>query len=187
MANVDSAYGFEPRRHYGGGDVRHNAYNIASGLAANIAHGDPVKSTGTGKNITLAAAGEAVIGVFDGCSYVDPVGNRIFTPYWITGTTIMAGTEVTAYVYDDPDIEFSIQASGAIVAADIRNTADFVAGTPNAATRRSTYELDSANIGQGNLRIMGLDPVYAGNEYGTNAKVLVLFNEHELKAVRAGV
>lgn len=186
MANTNAPRGFEPVRHYAGGVARTSRYEIASALAANIGKGDPVKSTGTTKQITIAAGGNTIRGVFAGCDYTTSDNRKVWAPNWVTGTALKTGTVCNAYVYDDPMILFRIQASAGFVAADVANTADFVVSAPTAATGNSTTQLDSANIGQGNLTIVDLDRV-TGNDYGTNAKVLVLINEHELKASVSGV
>ena len=58
MSNSNSAAGLKPSRHYNGGTVRKNGYRIASGYDTDIFRGDLVKSTGTGKGIAKAAAGD---------------------------------------------------------------------------------------------------------------------------------
>ena len=180
--NADRPFGFIAVRHYFGGLVRASAYSIASGLAQDLFYGDPVKSTGTGKNITIAAAAGRALGVFAGVQYVDSNGDVRWEPKWVSGTVIETGSKVVAWVYDDPGILFEIQADGAVVAADIGATADYVLGAGDAKTGRSRYELDSSDIGTGaNLKIIELVD-RPDNAFGTNAKVHVLINEHELKS-----
>jgi hypothetical protein len=182
MANLDAAFGLRPVRHYRGGEVRANEYFIEGGLAANIFRGDPVKSTGTTKRITVAAAGDTMLGVFDGCVYEDPQGNVVYSHYWPTGQSVKSGSVVRAWVFDDPDILFEVQADGAFTAGDIGATADLVAGTGNTMTGMSKFELESAGIGS-DAGVKIVDVVRDGaNEIGTNARVLVLLNEHELRS-----
>ena len=91
---------------------------------------------------------------------------------------------------DDPDTIFAVQADEDVVAADIGNTADFVAGTGDSITNISGFELDSSNIGTGaGCKILGLDGTVVGdNNLGeNNTKVLIIFNEHELRGAVAGV
>lgn len=181
MANTDAPFGFRPVRHLMGGLVRSNQYHIEGGLAANIFRGDPVKSTGTTKRVTVAAAGNTIVGVFDGCQYVNAQGEIVYSNYWPTGQTVKTGTVPIAYVFDDPNILFEVQVDGAFAEADVGQDADFVAGTGSTSTGNSAFELDSSDIGTGdNLHIY--DYVRDGqNEVGTNARVLVLIKEHELR------
>lgn len=184
MANNDAPMGLVPVKHSRGGTVRSSEYNIASALAANIFRGDLVKSTGTGRNITVCAAGERAVGVFMGVNYVDSAGNVTFSPRWATGTVLATGTKAVALVVDDPDVIFEVQASAAFAEADVGNVADIVAGAGNATTGQSGFELDSATLsaaGSAQLKTLALSPA-PSNEYGTNAKAWVLINEHELRA-----
>ena len=186
MANVDGAYGFRPAGSKTGSEPAVNqyaAYSIASGASGSIFTGDPVKSTGSADangnpTIVVAAAGNTVRGIFNGCEYTNSAGERIFTKNWVSGT---AATDVTAYVFDDPNQVFSVQADGAFAITDVGNKVDFVAGTGDSATGQSRFELDSSDIGTGDgLLILGLEQV-DGNSVGDNAKVLVLLREHELR------
>lgn len=180
MANTDRPNGLTPVRYLSGGTViTHNKYLIANGYTSAIYSGDPVKSTGTSKNMALAVAGNTMRGVFAGCEYTDSAGNRVQSKYWPASTV---STDAICYVYDDPNILFEVQADEDIEAADIGATTDLVAGTGSALTGRSAYELDSSQIGSdaGVLIYELVDRV--DNAYGTNAKVLVLINEHELRA-----
>ncbi len=114
MANAQGRAGLIPVRHYGGGEIQLNAYRIADGLAANIGLNDPVKSTGTSKQITIATANDAVRGSFQGCTYAAADGTPVFSKNWVSGTAIKTGSEVIALVVDDPDVLFEIQASGGV-------------------------------------------------------------------------
>jgi hypothetical protein len=180
MSNTDTPFGLKPVRHAKGGVVRSNAYGIASALAANIFTGDPVIPVNTSKRITIAAAGNQLIGVFAGVSYVDSLGDVQIRPYWATGTTLKSGTTAEATVYDDPDILFAVQGDEDIVADDIGQAADVVIGSGNTSTGQSTTELDSSLITtSGQLRLEELWKV-TGNEYGNFAKALVRISEHYL-------
>jgi hypothetical protein len=190
LANTDYPFGFVPYNHgFGGTPGRGSEYRIASGLGSNIFTGDLVKSTGTGKNITVCAAGDTTVGVFNGCQYVAVDGSIVYAHYWPTGTTVKSGTEVIAWVYDDPAMFFTVQASGAFAAGDIGSLSDITAGAGDTATGRSRFELDSTQIAQaGAEQLKIIDIVRDGsNEVGANAKLVVMLNEHELKAKVAAV
>lgn len=193
MANANQPFGLTPVRHYLGGLVRSNDYRIASALAANIYSGDPVKSAGTGKTITVAAAGNVMLGVFNGCQYTTAVGDVVWSPRWPTGTALLTGSECICDVYDDPHILFEAQVSGSagLVAGDIGALADVTFATAgSAATGRSGAMVDQATIAQSGgdgLKIVD----YArrpDNALGQYCKALVLISQHELTpAILVGV
>jgi hypothetical protein len=160
-------------------------YTIASELAANIFYGDPVEMTGTGRNITLAAADNPdSIGVFGGCRYVDASGKMTFSKRWPTG---IVATEIVALIYDDPQIVFSAQAT-TIAEADVGQLADWNGTAGSAVTGISGNSVDGTSYAGtgGALRVMGIinSP---DNAYGAYAKVEVIFAEHALSGVVSGV
>lgn len=188
MANVNAAAGLLPRRHAKGGSIRSNIYQIASGLASNIYTGSAVIPVNTTKRVDVAAAGNRLVGVFAGVSYVDASGNTFYRRYWPTGTTLLSNTVADANIFDDPDILFMIQVSGSagLIATDVGNFADLVIGTGSAATGTSGDMLDQATLTGttatgGQLRIEELSAIQ-GNDYGQYAKALVRINEHTLGA-----
>jgi hypothetical protein len=183
-----------PVRHMGGGLVRSNQYTIADQLASNIFTGDLVKSTGTGRNVDVCAAGNRTIGVFNGCEYLNAQGDVIYSPYWPTGTATKGAAGAKAHVFDDPQIAFEAQVSGAagLVAADVGTFADITTATAGSATTgKSGMEVDQATITAttatgGQVKIIGLVD-RPDNDYGQYAKALVLINEHEwLAGMTAG-
>ena len=129
-----------------------------------------------------------MIGVFQGCSFVDGLsGEPRFSPRWVSGQTIQAGTVAEASVYDDPDVLFQAQVSGSgLVAGDIGAFADLVIGAGSAATGQSGDQIDQSTITStdasgGQFRIEELYKIQ-GNDYGQYAKALVRPNEHALKS-----
>lgn len=185
--NVDRPFGLTPTRHGAGGTPqRLGSYEIASGLAQDLFSGDPVVLIGTGRRITIATAGDAnlITGVFAGCRYTDANGEVQFRPRWPASTVatgIQDGEEPEALVYDDPRQEFVIQVSGSagLVAADVGQMANFVAGAGNAFTGRSAFLLNQATLAGTSLqlRILGLSRI-PENDYGQFAKARVLINNH---------
>src|SRR5262245_36594859 len=149
MPNVNAPAGFMPARHGTGGTIRSQSYYIAGGLASNIYRGSMVIPVNTSKRINVAAAGNRLIGSFDGCSYVDTNGDVQIRPRWATGTTVKTGTVVECTVFDDPFILFQCQVSGSagLVATDVGNFADIVIGTGNAVTGQSADMADQATLG----------------------------------------
>jgi len=154
MATTATPYGFKPLNHVGGtpyaGAVRH--IKIASGFGTNIFNGSIVNivAAGTievvtdiGSNADQFPAG--VIGVFVGCTYTDPTSkNKTFSNHWPTGTV---ASDAMAYVVDDPDVLFQVQADGAVAQADLGANAPLAAvqstSTGDTTTGVSTTALDA--------------------------------------------
>lgn len=182
MSNTDSAYGLRAIRHLTGGEVRFSPYTITSGYAANIYEGDPVMLVSAG-TLQIAPGGTAnAIGVFAGCEYVDAAGLQKFSKFWPAGTT---ATNIVAFVYDDPNIVYSVQADATgVQLADVGAMADWlvVAGAPQLGISRTVLNA-TAYLGPNlhNLRIIRLvnDP---SNSPGPFAKVEVLFAQHGFNA-----
>ena len=185
MANSDAYSGFRPAYHFTGGTIREQEYTIADLYGSNILAGDMVKSTGTGRNIAVCVAGDRALGVFAGCRYVAANGDVVFRGYWPASTDAI-GT-IVAYVYDDPWIVFEVQAGGTlgIAATDVNQMADMVSThAGSTSTGRSGQEVD--DVGQLGLKVLGLIDRPA-NDYGVNAKVYVLINEHENRSALTAV
>lgn len=179
MANIDGAFGAKPVRHLSGGTIRTNEYKIASGTSSNIFTGDFVKLLATGY-IDVAAAGERLLGVFAGCKFTNAAGEVVFARYFPTGQTTLGSGDVTAFIYDDPNIIFSIQSAGSADFADIGNKADHVAGAGSTSTGQSNFEISgTTGTGTAGMTILRL---YESpqNAYGTNGVLEVAIFEHEL-------
>ena len=179
MANLDAPSGASPFRHLSGGMIRASEYKIASGTSSNIFTGDFVKLLATGY-IDVASAGNRILGVFAGVKYTASDGEVVYKKYFPTGTTTLASADVTAYVYDDPNITYRIQSAGSADFADIGNLADHVAGSGSTTTGQSGHEVSgTTGTGTAGLRILRLidDP---DNSAGTNGELEVAIYEHEL-------
>ena len=187
MANVDQPYGLRAVRTLSGGCVSTNEYKIASGYAANIFSGDPVKLVAAG-TIEIAAGGTTnSIGVFSGCSYVDASGNQIFKKYWPSGTT---ATEIKALVYDNPEIIFAVQSDATgVAAADVGAHADWqiVAGDTRVGISNTNLDASAAigatKAGLRVLRIIDIDD----NAAGAYSDIEVQMSEHAFNTVGAGI
>ena len=122
MATTAAPYGLRPINLIGGqlfaGSTRQIA--ITSGYSTNIFFGDIVaidatngtivKVTNVGSNADQFPAG--VVGVFLGCTYTDPtLKYKLNSQYWPSGTV---ASDAMAYICDDPDTLFQIQANGSV-------------------------------------------------------------------------
>lgn len=179
------AYGLRPVRHAGGGTIRYNAYGsykIASGYGTALYRGDPVKRTADGTIIRDTAGSTVTCGVFWGVRYKDTTtGEYRYQTFWPASTT---ATEIEAYVYDDPEIIFMVEAdqdTTAITASDVGEYADVIVNAGNATTKVSGVQLDSSNIGTSIGQCIVLGSAEDDESYGTTSVVTdlyVRFAEH---------
>jgi len=93
----------------------------------------------TGTNLTGS------LGVFVGCEYVNDQGQPTFAQYYPSATA--NGGDIKAYVVDDPNVLFQVQADGAMDQSDIGANTFFAAvqstSTGNTATGNSTSAVDA--------------------------------------------
>ena len=191
MANTNAAYGLRAVRHASGGDVRPEAYPIATGYGTSIFTGDPVLQHSDGTIIIAVGTGGTpsvqTFGVFAGVRYTDATGAVVFKPYWPASTT---ATNIEAYIYTDPNIIFAIQSDATgVAAADVGQLCDVEIVAGDVKTGKSGTNLDmstgSGTTGK-HLRIMKI--IDDGeNVAGAYANVEVMWAEHALKGVVSGV
>lgn len=192
MSAISAPYGFRPSFH-NSGQMRPKAYTIASTYAANIFSGDPVKLTSTGI-IQLGTSdgtrsgttdGIALLGIFAGCQYNDASGKPVISPFWPTGTT---GTEIVAWVYDDPETLFNVQftnaSAGTSVQTAVGEECDWTVASPGGSTRTglSTTQLTAAQATSGQFQITGFANDINDSLTDAYVQVIVRINEHQYKA-----
>jgi hypothetical protein len=132
---IDKPYGFQPVSLVGGrvyaGSTRQ--IPIASGHGTSIFFGDVVVMSANGcVNVaTLTATTANVIGIFQGCSYVNAQGQRVFSQYFPGGTTGTQDTPngIVAYVADDPDLVMKTAIVSGTTAVAQASRASLVGGT----------------------------------------------------------
>jgi hypothetical protein len=194
MSSTSAPFGFRPSFH-NSGQMRPKAYTIASTYAANIFQGDPVKLTDAGV-IQLGSSdgtrdgttdGISLLGIFAGCQYLDASGKPTISPFWPTGTT---GTEIIAWVYDDPETLFDAQYTNpgtpgsTTVQTAVGEECDWTVASPGGSTRTglSNTQLSVIQATSGQFQITGF--AYNINDSLTDAYVVatVRINEHHYKA-----
>jgi len=158
MANVDSRFGLRPVRYRGGAPYNgaFRAYYIPSSYGTALYIGDPVVKTGTSNtaavtfpggfydigtcpeiNKATAGDGNRVTGVIVGFAPLPSDLGKQYNP---------ASTERIAYVCDNPDVVFEIQADGAIPAASVGLNGVFIyTHAGSTATGLSGVELDTTS------------------------------------------
>jgi hypothetical protein len=176
LTATSAPFGFRATRNRFGGTPRPKALRggIASGYATAIYRGDPIKLVTSG-TFQLAAAGEAITGIFDGWLPED-AGVWLEGKYWKASTTYTKAPLVFWYPIDDASIEFQVQANGAVAATAVGDSADYVAGTGNTNNGLSGAVLSSTLVGaaaSGQFKIVGLwDAPDSQNTWG-DAKTIV--------------
>ena len=191
MANINSPSGFKVVKHATGGlPNRRSRYHIASAYGTNIATNDAVVPTGSGKLIQRpAAATDRLIGIFDGCYYLDPNQSQPqYNRIWPASQTLVSGTVADAWVYDDPRIIFEAQMSGAFTLAGIGSLADIILGTANTTIKLSADAIDSATLDASGVVVKVLDIVNRpDNVMGSFARVWVQISKHYLANALTGI
>lgn len=192
MSATSAPFGFRPSYH-NSGQMRPKAYTIASTYAANIFQGDPVKLTDNGV-VQLGTSdgtrsgttdGVSLLGIFAGCQYIDSLGKPTVSPYWPSGTT---GTEIVAWVYDDPEMLFEVQynnpSPGTSIQADVGEECDWTVASPGGSTRTgiSNTRLSAVVATTGQFQITGTGNQVFDDIADAFIVVTVRINEHHYKA-----
>lgn len=193
MANVNAPSGFRVAKHSGGGTAnRRSRYHIAGAYGSNIAVGDAVEVvTGGPKTIQRpGAATDMLIGIFDGCYYLDP--NQSAPQYnrlWPAAQAIVSGSTVDSFVYDDPTTLFEAQMSLAFALTSIGALANLVIGAENTTIKTSADAVDSTTAAANNGVVFRIDDIVnrPDNAVGNFARVTVLISKHFLGPTLTGV
>ena len=172
MANIDAAFGLRPYEKSGSNYNNQgiNAYPInfdglTTGTTSLIWTGTPVIPLASGLiDVPGYANGGTVplLGVFMGCKYIATDGTPTWSSYWPGYAAVKASTEATAYVADDPNALFVINADGALPDNALFANANFATAiTGTDSSGYSLGELATATIASGsatlNMKIVGFD------------------------------
>lgn len=172
-------------------NARINSYVVDAGDGTAIFMGDFVKTDGTVGSLAVAggnkpaviqaAAGDVLRGVVVG---IDPILgvaigsenlNRLYRP---------ASVQMVLHVCDDPHAEFKIESAAAIALTEVGENADIVVGSGSTTTGMSGMQVSgTTGTGSAQLRILRIDSAADNVPAATNADVIVVINEHELKSV----
>lgn len=155
MSLTNAPFGFRPAYHPSGLD-RARKYTIAAAYNTAIYKGQPciLNTNGT---VTVGAAAADLMGIFAGVEYIDATGKPTLSTFWPASQAVAAGTTPTAWVWDDPDIVYEVQADGSVAQTAIGDQAD-VSGVSNNANGMSTCTLSATLAGAGvqaQFRIVG--------------------------------
>ena len=127
MANKDASFGLRPVRMMGGSPYSggQSRYRIAANYGTAIHQGDMVMQV-TGGTVEIHADGGTVpiVGVFNGCQFTDPTtGEQVFKNHYPASTN---ASDIIAFIVDDPNVVFEVQANAAFPIADLFGNFDII-------------------------------------------------------------
>lgn len=196
-----AGYGMDPVRQCNGGTIRANnfcdgnGYRIAATAPSAFFEGDLVTySSGNVVTDMGSASPGAVVGVFWGAEYQDNSSGEMKFVRSIAASTV-AKAKFKAYVYDDPDTLFKIQAdqdSTAVAVTDVGKNLQIVASPSGSTTTfKSGMVADSSTKATTNtfpLQLLGsAETDLAYSSAGTTMDILVRINSHQHRLGATGV
>jgi hypothetical protein len=185
MSNQLEKFGLRPYRKLDGTPLvgAQNRYTIAAGYGTAIFQGDLVIPVTAG-NIERHTAGNAapVVGVFNGVFYNDPTTQKpTYKNFYPGGVTPTQG-DITAFVVDDPDAVFLMDADATFARADLFRNYSVTNATGVTQTGISQVQLDvSASGTAGTFVVQAIDISQDPENSDTasaNANILVRINNH---------
>ena len=193
MANKDASFGLKPVRMMGGSPYSggQSRYRIAANYGTNIFQGDLVAQV-TGGGIEIHADGGTVpiVGVFNGCMFTDPTtSEQVFSNHYPASTN---ASDIIAFVHDDPNTVFEIQADDTFPVADLFGNFDIVyTNSGSTTTGISGAELDvTTGATTTNLPLKAIDisqDPENSDVASANTNVLVVIQNHICGVKGAGL
>ena len=193
MANKDASFGLKPVRMMGGSPYSggQSRYRIAANYGTSIFQGDIVKQvTGGGVERAAASSTVPVVGVFNGCMYTDPTtSEQVFSNFYPASTN---ASDIIAFVHDDPNTVFEIQADDTFPVADLFGNFDIVyTNSGSTTTGISGAELDvttGATTTTLPLKAIDISQDPENSDVGSaNTNVLVVIQNHIAGVKGAGL
>lgn len=197
MPNVNKPFGLRPLNKLGSNYDSQGGtqYRIASGTATAIFQGDTVTfgvsgSVSTGYIVKHTPGSPNILGVFLGCQYTDPTTKKVRWSNFYPGN--VSADDIVAFIVDDPNCQFLIQASGVAGNACVGQNANLVQTVAgNTTSGVSGLELNTATLGAAsdlNVKVVGISAVPGENDVtSANANLIVIINEHLYRGATAGV
>jgi hypothetical protein len=192
MANINEKFGLRPYRSINGAPWNNaqNRYTVANNLSTAIFQGDPVKPTTAG-NVTLARSNtsDRIIGVFNGVFYNDPTTQKPTFRNNYPGSIAAAG--ITAFVVDDPNTVFLVDANAAFSRADLFKNYSLTNVSGNTLTGISEKQLDVSVSGiTTTFAVQAIDIQEGATDSDSSTSgvnVLVRINNHFFRSGTAGI
>ena len=185
MANQLEKFGLRPYRKLDGTPLvgAQNRYKIADGYATAIYQGDLVRPLTDGTVVrSVGNTSYAVVGVFNGCFYNDPTTQKpTYSNYYPGGITPTQG-QITAFVVDDPDAVFLVNADAVFAQANLFTNYSLSVANGSTTTGISEMQLDVSTQGTaGTFAVQAIDisqDPENDDQTTSNANVLVRINNH---------
>jgi hypothetical protein len=190
MANIDAAFGLRPIGKVGSGvqNMGTTMYTIEDNYGTAIFKGDHVLQSG-GYVLKGTASGATILGVFNGCFYIDPTSKKPTYSNYYPGSinvtsagSISGSTNIDAYIYDDPYMLFEAQCDGTLAKTDIGKNTDTVLTAGSTVNGLSKNEIDDsteATTAGLQVKIIGITKDPENDDASSaNANWYVMFNEH---------
>lgn len=150
MANTFAPFGFAVAGRMDGAawSANQTRYPILATQTNVMYTGDPVTLEGDGYIDIFTPGTVAFLGIFNGCTYISSSqGKMVFSPRF-PGADVVTGTEVWAFIIDDPAAQFYVQTGwsagtpAAATQAMVGANAQFAYGTGSTYTGQSGAYLD---------------------------------------------
>ena len=185
MSNQLEKFGLRPYRKLDGTPLAgaQNRYTIKPGYGTAIYQGDMVVPVSTG-NIERHTAGNAaaVVGVFNGVFYNDPTTQKPTYKNYYPGSITPTQGDITAFVVDDPDAVFLMDADLSFVRADLFKNYSVTNAGGVTQTGISSVQLDVSASGiASTFAVQALDITQDPDNQDvtvSNANILVRINNH---------
>ena len=184
MANVDAPFGLRPVGELGS-DIQNGGttqYRIASGYGTAIYKGDLViLVTATGTLNVAGGTSSDLVGVFNGCFYNDPTTQKPTWSNYYPGSITPTVGNIDAFVYDDPNKLFEIQAEGSLTyAAAVGKNIDtlYTAGATINGQSKVEAKDETPTAASKQLRIIGPSKDPSNSDLASaNSNWIVRINE----------
>jgi hypothetical protein len=192
MANINEKFGLRPYRSINGAPWNNaqNRYTVANNLSTAIFQGDPVKPTTAG-NVTLARSNtsDRIVGVFNGVFYNDPTTQKPTFRNNYPGSIAVAG--ITAFVVDDPNTVYLVDANAAFTRADLFKNYSLTNVSGNTLTGISEKQLAVNTSGIATTFAVQAIDIQEGatdsDSSTSGVNVLVRINNHFFRSGTAGI
>tara|TARA_Y100000593_G_C4268384_1_gene316042 strand:- start:832 stop:1389 length:558 start_codon:yes stop_codon:yes gene_type:complete len=166
-------------------------YRIAANYGTAIFQGDMVAQvTGGGVEVHADGGTVPIVGVFNGCSYTDPTTKeQVFKNYYPASTN---ASDIIAYIIDDPNVVFEVQADDTFPVADLFGNFDIVyTSSGSTTTGMSGAELnvtDGATTTSLPLKAIDISEDPENSDVASaNTNVLVVIQNHIFGVKGAGL
>ena len=193
MANQDAAFGLRPVKRIGGTPYTggQSRYRIAANYGTAIFQGDMVAQvTGGGVEIHADGGTVPIVGVFNGCRYTDPTTKKeTFSNFYPASTN---ASDIEAFIIDDPNVVFEIQADEAFPVADLLGNFDTI--KTNSGSTKTGISGDEVDVSTGAttatlpLKVIDISQDPNNQDVGSsNTNVYCVIQNHVFGAKAAGL